>query len=102
MGGDVTPFFFLSLSLSHSSFLLRGALIFPPGCVQETRLTSEESGMKRSLLSPNPVRQSKGLWDAVHDRKTGIKTEGSDYELDGRKRESEGENVKITADSVFI
>lgn len=58
--------------------------------------------MKRSLLSPNPVRQSKGLWDAVHDRKTGIKTEGSDYEQDGQKRESEGENVKITADSVFI
>lgn len=70
-------------------FLLRGALIFPPGCMQKTRLTSEESGMKHSLLSPNPVRQSKGLWDTLHDRKTGIKTEGSDYELDGRKRERE-------------
>lgn len=82
-----------SLSLSVSLFfLLRGALIFPPGCVQEMRLTSEESGMKRSLLSPNPVRQSKGLWDAMHDRKTGIKTEGSDYELDGWEREGECEN----------
>lgn len=90
MGSGVTPLLFLPLSLSF--VLLRRALIFPPGCVQETRLTSEESGMKRSLLSPNPVRQSRGLWDALHGWKTGIKTEGSDYEVDRKERERECEN----------